>query len=173
MLLQDKRHHFESLMVVIMNWKIIMVHLFASWEQFFLQCHSFFFLFCLPWMWHFMSKSAGVARKAEKSYPTGAPGLCTQLIMPDCSFTFVSLQTLFWLFLVFNCMCLFYLGIYSSDYCLNPGSLDYSLNDHNNPQSQFVQINPENPYFLRDNNNKYYRIEYLYWRTKGCREHKI
>ena len=55
----------------------------------------------------FMSNSVGVSRKAEDVYPIDAPGPSSMF----CSFTFVSLYILLWLFYILCCVCLFLFSV--------------------------------------------------------------
>ena len=68
-------------------------------------CHSFNFLFHLPWTWRFMTKSASASRNAEDAYHTGAPGQCSQILVESelllinfyfsaCSFWFFNVSML-------------------------------------------------------------------------------
>ena len=41
-----------------------------TWRLNFCTCHSFPFLFCLPYSWLFISNLAGVSKNAENAYPT-------------------------------------------------------------------------------------------------------
>ena len=65
------------------------------------SCHTFPFLFRLPWTWLFMSDSVGVSRKKQRTltlpkHLVHAPSFYWS---PSCSFTFVNLYVLCWLFI--------------------------------------------------------------------------
>ena len=59
-----------------------------------------------------MSSSAGVSRKAEDAYPTGASSRISQFYVDSiCLLTF--LHVLFWLFYVLSCVCVSISGLCS------------------------------------------------------------
>ena len=108
--------------VVIINSWILTVHPSAPWKLICSTCHSFPFLCLLSWTWLFMSNSAGVSRKAEESYPTGASGPCSEFLMEfELLISFVTLFVLFQLpyvlccFVCFPCL-VFVPRLYSFDF---------------------------------------------------------
>ena len=75
-----------------------------------------------------MGNSAGVSRKANDSYPTGAPGPCSQCLVVSelliFFFLFVHVTLVMSYFLL--CDSVFTVWSYFFDVCSNLVSLDYS-----------------------------------------------
>ena len=87
----------------------------------------------------FMSNSAGISRKAENAYPTGAPDPCSQF------FSGVRVAHLLLLFCIhdfsyfmFFVMSVFY--VWSFDYHYNLASLDFSFTLYRQKASRFCRI---------------------------------
>ena len=90
--------------------------------------NSFPSLAHIPRTWLFMSNSAGVSRKAEDAYRTGAPGPCSQFLVRVAHLLCMYNFSYFLIFVVYACFpCLVFVpGLHSFGCRFNLGSLGYS-----------------------------------------------
>ena len=114
MLLQIWSHHYRRFMGVIINSWIITEYPSAPWEPICSTYYSFPSSFVYPgseFLW--ATRRAFVEKRERLSYRLTWSMLVVFIKSLICSFTFVAMYVLFWLFYVRCCLCLFYMsGLY-------------------------------------------------------------
>ena len=87
-----------------------------------LKCHSFL------WTWHLMGTSAGVSRKAEVAYPTGAPGSCSRSLSGVRNAHLLLLLCIYYFgYFMFFVVCVYFPCLVFVSELHSFGSLDYSF----------------------------------------------